>query len=348
MFLLSLSRHSAPSFLSLLFTFSDCLHRRLLCLTDAEICGVNSSGGLHPFSTSISQPTQRFSNSVSSSLPSQDPPSSSKIDQSYPSALPSMSAGLAASAQASATNATAYIGASNVTSASSNLTCGFQAAELRCLGARLRDLMLGLVELAHPEQIAALEIFSRGIPISRYGGQRKLSRLRPRPITDIKQPAVKETTLGGAADVNDEEYWKEEEGEKDGGEWAESDVMAMDLGLEEENVSSNIHDPHNLRAILQRVQQIAEVSETRGVAAAAALGFAATGSGKQGHFGYISRNSSAAVDLRIQLYRWSELFRRMQRLVVQIYDWDRRCRRQLIWISNEDEAVSRQACLSEA
>ncbi|VEL28988.1 unnamed protein product [Protopolystoma xenopodis] len=37
----------------------------------------------------------------------------------------------------------------------------------------------------------------------------------------------------------------------------------------------------------------------------------------------------------------------MQRLVVQIYDWDRRCRRQLIWISNEDEAVSRQACLSE-
>lgn len=68
----------------MLFTFVDCLQHRLLCLTDAEICG-------------------------------EDPAHSSKN----------------------------FV----------NAGCGFRADELLQVGASLRDLMLGLIDLSHPDQL---------------------------------------------------------------------------------------------------------------------------------------------------------------------------------------------------
>ncbi|KAF5398030.1 hypothetical protein PHET_08857, partial [Paragonimus heterotremus] len=66
-------------YLPLLFAFADCLHHRLLCLTDAEICGTENSA--------------------------------------------------------------------------STFGCGLQATELLHVGARLRDLMLGLIDISHPDQL---------------------------------------------------------------------------------------------------------------------------------------------------------------------------------------------------
>ncbi|KAF7258634.1 hypothetical protein EG68_04418, partial [Paragonimus skrjabini miyazakii] len=157
-------------YLPLLFAFADCLHHRLLCLTDAEICGTESS--------------------------------------------------------------------------SSTFGCGLQATELLHVGARLRDLMLGLIDISHPDQL----------PKHRA------------PTTD---PSISRST---------------------------TDQLK------------------SYREVLERVQQRAEAA-----ASGVALGTDA-----------LTRHQSgwSAVELRVQLHCWASLFRRIQRLVFQIYDWDRRCHRQ--------------------
>ncbi|KAA3677891.1 ubiquitin-protein ligase E3 C, partial [Paragonimus westermani] len=142
-------------YLPLLFAFADCLHHRLLCLTDAEICGSESSA--------------------------------------------------------------------------STFGCGLQATELLHVGARLRDLMLGLIDISHPDQLPK----------------------RRAPTTD---PSISQ---------------------------------------------SSTDQLKSYREVLERVQQRADAAA-----------------------------SGSALELRVQLHCWASLFRRIQRLVFQIYDWDRRCHRQ--------------------
>ncbi|KAF6774454.1 hypothetical protein AHF37_06373 [Paragonimus kellicotti] len=154
-------------YLPLLFAFADCLHHRLLCLTDAEICGMESIA--------------------------------------------------------------------------STFGCGLQATELLHVGARLRDLMLGLIDISHPDQL----------PKHRA------------PTTDS-------------------------------------------------SISQSSTDQlKSYREVLERVQQRAEAA-----ASGVALGTDA-----------LTRHQSgwSALELRVQLHCWASLFRRIQRLVFQIYDWDRRC-----------------------
>ncbi|TNN18436.1 Ubiquitin-protein ligase E3C [Schistosoma japonicum] len=178
------------SYLPLIFTFADCLHHRLLCLTDSEICDISS---VVNFTTSTND-YQRHQ-SVNEEL--------------------------------------------------SRYGCGFRADELLYVGAKLRDLMLGLIDIAHPDQLP--------------------NRIRCNLST--------------------------------------SDSCYMAESLEQPNYG----------AVLRRIEQRVEVA-TLGTSPGAEL---------------LQRNYTgwSIADLRLLLYCWSSLFRRVQRLVFQIYDWDRRCRR---------------------
>ncbi|VDQ06354.1 unnamed protein product, partial [Trichobilharzia regenti] len=164
----------------LIFTFSDCLHHRLLCLTDTEICD---------------------------NLP---------LEANH-----------------------------ELTSGLSRSGCGFRAEELLHVGARLRDLMLGLIDLAYPDQLP------------------KMTR----------------------------------------------------QNLQTDSYSMDSSEQPDYAAVIRRIQQRAEV---------AALG------SSPGAANLLLRNHTgwSVTDLRLLLYCWSSLFRRVQLLVCQIYDWDRRCRRQ--------------------
>nr|CAH8869096.1 unnamed protein product [Trichobilharzia regenti] len=168
------------SYLPLIFTFSDCLHHRLLCLTDTEICD---------------------------NLP---------LEANH-----------------------------ELTSGLSRSGCGFRAEELLHVGARLRDLMLGLIDLAYPDQLP------------------KMTR----------------------------------------------------QNLQTDSYSMDSSEQPDYAAVIRRIQQRAEV---------AALG------SSPGAANLLLRNHTgwSVTDLRLLLYCWSSLFRRVQLLVCQIYDWDRRCRRQ--------------------
>lgn len=86
------------SYLPLIFTFADCLHHRLLCLTDSEICDISSEANYNSNDYRHQQPI-------------------------------------------------------NNNSEPSRGGCGFRADELLQVGARLRDLMLGLIDLSHPDQV---------------------------------------------------------------------------------------------------------------------------------------------------------------------------------------------------
>ncbi|KAG5444561.1 Ubiquitin-protein ligase E3C [Clonorchis sinensis] len=160
------------SYLPLVYTFADCLHHRLLCLTDEEICGI------------ASEPSTNFT-----------------------------------------------------------FGCGFQTKELLQVGARLRDLMIGLIDISHPDHPP--------------------KHLLPEEESDGRSICAKPMP--------------------------------------------------NYRELFERVQMRAEA-----VAAGASPGAS-----------LLMRNTSgwSPLDLRIQLQCWISLFRRVQRLVFQIYDWDRRCHR---------------------
>ncbi|CAL8100222.1 unnamed protein product [Calicophoron daubneyi] len=164
------------SYLPLVFTFADCLHHRLLCLTDTEICGEQTQSSLDTFE-----------------------------------AL--------------------------------RMGCGFKSEELLQVGAQLRDLMLGLIDLSHPDQLP------------------KYSQLS---------------------------------------------LYDRDSGMDCET--------SDLQAVFERVERRAEA--------------AASGTVLGGSASVCSRSGWPPNDLRLLLHCWTNLFRRVQRLVFQIYDWDRRCHRQ--------------------
>ncbi|KAL7057662.1 hypothetical protein AAHC03_016370 [Spirometra sp. Aus1] len=82
----------------------------------------------------------------------------------------------------------------------------------------------------------------------------------------------------------------------------------------------------SLLAVLERVQKRAEIS---------AVGRPAFG--QTGHT--IGRHSEAALMLRWELKRWSLLFCHVQRLVMLIFDWDRRTHRQLLPSSPEADVT---------
>lgn len=166
------------NYLPLVFTFANCLHHRLLCLTDTEICG--NYGESHEISC--------------------------------------------------------------VTG------CGFNSEELLFVGTRLRDLMLGLIELAHPDQ---------------------LPRKKTQNFTNFVQPDYK--------------------------------------------------------TILKRVEERAAIVSSSG--SVGGIGGNGMPTGSASHLSMRDQSGWSAPELRLQLHCWITLFRRVQRLVFQIYDWDRRCRR---------------------
>uniref|UniRef100_A0A0X3PXT9 HECT-type E3 ubiquitin transferase n=1 Tax=Schistocephalus solidus TaxID=70667 RepID=A0A0X3PXT9_SCHSO len=90
--------------------------------------------------------------------------------------------------------------------------------------------------------------------------------------------------------------------------------------------SSSSSSSSSLLAVLERVQKRAENS--------------IVGRPSFGQLGSsISRHSEAAVILRWELKRWSLLFCHVQRLVMLIFDWDRRTHRQLLPSSQESDAT---------
>ncbi|CAH8622483.1 unnamed protein product [Schistosoma guineensis] len=178
------------SYLPLIFTFADCLHHRLLCLTDSEICDISSEAN--------------YTNS-----------------NDYRHQQPI-----------------------NNNSEPSRGGCGFRADELLQVGARLRDLMLGLIDLSHPDQVP------------------------------------KQTRCNLQTDTHCVE---------------------------------SMEQP-NYGAVLRRIEQWVEIADL--------------GSSPIGDLMMRNYTQWSIPDFRLLLYCWCSLLRRVERLVFQIYDWDRRCRRQ--------------------
>uniref|UniRef100_A0A5K4F0J4 HECT-type E3 ubiquitin transferase n=1 Tax=Schistosoma mansoni TaxID=6183 RepID=A0A5K4F0J4_SCHMA len=177
------------SYLPLIFTFADCLHHRLLCLTDSEICDISSE--------------VNYTNSD---------------DYRHQQSI-------------------------NNNSEPSRGGCGFRADELLHVGARLRDLMLGLIDLSHPDQV-------------------------PKRTRNLQTDT---------------------------------------------HCTESMEQP-NYSAVLRRIKQWVEMTD---------LGNSPGGD-------LLMRNNTewSIPDLRVLLYCWCSLLRQIERLVFQIYDWDRRCRRQ--------------------
>ncbi|CAH8600786.1 unnamed protein product [Schistosoma mattheei] len=161
------------SYLPLIFTFADCLHHRLLCLTDSEICDISS--------------------------------------------------------EVNYTNSNDY---------------RHQQPINNNIGARLRDLMLGLIDLSHPDQVP------------------------------------KQTRCNLQTDTHCVE---------------------------------SMEQP-NYGAVLRRIEQWVEIADL--------------GSSPIGDLMMRNYTQWSIPDFRLLLYCWCSLLRRVERLVFQIYDWDRRCRRQ--------------------
>ncbi|RTG87630.1 ubiquitin-protein ligase E3 C, partial [Schistosoma bovis] len=178
------------SYLPLIFTFADCLHHRLLCLTDSEICDISSEAN--------------YTNS-----------------NDYRHQQPI-----------------------NNNSEPSRGGCGFRADELLQVGARLRDLMLGLIDLSHPDQVP------------------------------------KQTRCNLQTDTHCVESMEQ----------------------------------RNYGAVLRRIEQWVEIADL--------------GSSPIGDLMMRNYTHWSIPDFRLLLYCWCSLLRRVERLVFQIYDWDRRCRRQ--------------------
>ncbi|CAH8609118.1 unnamed protein product [Schistosoma intercalatum] len=177
------------SYLPLIFTFADCLHHRLLCLTDSEICDISSE--------------VNYTNS-----------------NDYRHQQPI-----------------------NNNSEPSRGGCGFRADELLQVGARLRDLMLGLIDLSHPDQVPK---------------QTRNLQTDTHCVESMEQP--------------------------------------------------------NYGAVLRRIEQWVEIADL--------------GSSPIGDLMMRNYTQWSIPDFRLLLYCWCSLLRRVERLVFQIYDWDRRCRRQ--------------------
>ncbi|CAH8658398.1 unnamed protein product [Schistosoma rodhaini] len=177
------------SYLPLIFTFADCLHHRLLCLTDSEICDISSE--------------VNYTNSD---------------DYRHQQSI-------------------------NNNSEPSRGGCGFRADELLHVGTRLRDLMLGLIDLSHPDQV-------------------------PKRTRNLQTYT---------------------------------------------HCTESMEQP-NYGAVLRRIKQWVEMTD---------LGNSPSGD-------LLMRNNTewSIPDLRVLLYCWCSLLRQIERLVFQIYDWDRRCRRQ--------------------